>query len=261
MNPSLDIGTIINKTFETWKGHLQTLVTAAVPVFAVSAILSLIVLSAGPKGLLLTPLLAIVSLIASAVYAGMVVRVVQAETQGTKPSFGELWPTVTPYILPLILTGFLVGLAVLVGLIFLIIPGIIIGVHLAVTGPVVVLEDKKYVEAMKRSWAIVKGNALNVFVIMFVMGLIVGIAGSILGMIGASAAGIAGHVVLRFVAEIFLAPLGGIAAASIYFQLAGSAAPAGSASAPSGGIPAAGVPGTAPAASGSVPPPPPSTAS
>ena len=52
----------------------------------------------------------------------------------------------------------------------LIIGGIIVGVHLAVIGPVVVLEDKKYVEAMKRSWAIVKGNGLNVFGILFVMG-------------------------------------------------------------------------------------------
>lgn len=257
METKLDISTTLSESFDTWKAQLQTLVTAAIPVFAVNAVLLFAVLSAGPKGLLLTPLVLAVGMIASAVYAGIVVRAVQQGREGRKPTFGELWPTVTPYIVPLILTGILVMFAVVVGLIFLIIPGIIIGIHLAVTGPVVVLEDKKYGEAMKRSWAIVKGNAGNVFVVLFVMGLIVGIVGGIMGAIGAGAGGVAGQVIFRFVADIFLAPLSGVAAAVIYFRLAGSTAPVGAAPAAPGGMQAAGMPGAAPSVSGSAPPPPP----
>ena len=63
----------------------------------------------------------------------------------------------------LAITVWLVSLAVQVGSLFLLVPGFILFVRLAVAGPVVVLEDAPIDQAFKRSWALTAGRFWRVF--------------------------------------------------------------------------------------------------
>jgi hypothetical protein len=64
---------------------------------------------------------------------------------------------------PVLLTSVLVGTVVLLGLTLLIIPGIVASVYLSLALPIVVWEGIKPLAAMKRSIALVRGQARYVF--------------------------------------------------------------------------------------------------
>ena len=68
-------------------------------------------------------------------------------------------------ILRVILVVFLTYLCIWVGLIFLIIPGIIVGCRTACGIPAAMLEDRGPMNALNRSWELTKGFAFQIFVI------------------------------------------------------------------------------------------------
>jgi len=85
-----------------------------------------------------------------------------------------------------LLIALLVGIAIFVGLLLLIIPGIIAAVMLAVAIPALVFEDKRGMEALRRSWALVKGQFWHVLGTVFLTSLITGFVSSILDAFGRS---------------------------------------------------------------------------
>jgi hypothetical protein len=86
-----------------------------------------------------------------------------------------------------ILVSVLVGLAVVGGFILLIIPGIIFLVLFSVSIPVLIVENRRGREAMRRSWNLAKGHFWHAFGVIIVAGLIVGFISGIIGAIGGSA--------------------------------------------------------------------------
>lgn len=259
---TLDFGSVFERTIEIYKAHLKTLLLMAAAVFAAVFVVMLVFVMAvaglGPAGLLLFPFTFAFLIAATFVYSGMVIRVVQMHGDGTEHDLNDLFERVKPVLVPLIFTGLLGGLFVMIGSLFLLVPGIILWVHFIAAAPIVVVENVTYMDALKRSWNLIKGNAWMVFLIEIVLFAALVIAGMILGVVGAGIGGQVGAQLANFVANIFLAPLPAIAGAVIYFQLAGAGAPVGAPPTPVGGIPPAATPGTAPAATASsIPPPPP----
>ena len=57
----------------------------------------------------------------------------------------------------------LAGIAIILGLIALIIPGIILGILFMFVGYLVIDQDLKPIDALKRSWALTKGNRWKLF--------------------------------------------------------------------------------------------------
>jgi uncharacterized membrane protein len=84
---------------------------------------------------------------------------------GTKPRFADLfvfdWRAIFNYILAAIMSGIIIG----VGFILLIIPGIIFAIKLQYVGYLVVDKKLRPVEAIKKSWAMTKGNVRHLFVL------------------------------------------------------------------------------------------------
>jgi hypothetical protein len=74
----------------------------------------------------------------------------------------------------------LVGLATVGGLILLVIPGIYVGVRLAVSIEALVVEGRRGTKAMARSWSLVGGHWWHSFAVLLVAGLLTGLVSSIL---------------------------------------------------------------------------------
>jgi len=76
-----------------------------------------------------------------------------------KEIFQEAWKKLWQYFWIMILVGFFVILSSF----FLIIPGIIVAIYLMFCSYILILEGEKGMNALKRSWALVKGNWWKVF--------------------------------------------------------------------------------------------------
>jgi hypothetical protein len=79
-----------------------------------------------------------------------------------------------------LLVSVLVGLATIGGLILFVIPGIYVGVRLAVSIEALVVEGRRGTKAMGRSWELVGGHWWHAFGTLLVAWLIVGVVNSVI---------------------------------------------------------------------------------
>ncbi|MEE2639895.1 MAG: hypothetical protein VX768_04660 [Planctomycetota bacterium] len=77
---------------------------------------------------------------------------------GEKVSIGECYGTAFSCFFPLVVSWILVYFSVLLGCLLCVIPGIIVALWFGLVGPVVVLEKRGGVPALKRSRELMKGN-------------------------------------------------------------------------------------------------------
>jgi hypothetical protein len=85
------------------------------------------------------------------------------------------------------LGGIVVSVLVLLGLVFLIVPGVFLALVLFFVRQEIAVEDRNFVDAMAESWALTRGNRLNLLGLVFVL-LVVGFV-AFLPTIAASVAG------------------------------------------------------------------------
>lgn len=88
-----------------------------------------------------------------------------------KEIFQEAWKRFAKYLWLVILVSFFVTLASL----FLVIPGIIVAIYLSFYSYVFIIEGEKGMNALKRSWSLVKGNWWKVFGRLFLLNIVFGI--------------------------------------------------------------------------------------
>lgn len=213
MNP-LNPGDVISRAFTIYRDNAAPLITAALIVFAVTAIANLVF----DSGFLVIVASAI-STVATVFYQGMVVRLVEDVRDGTlDASVGELFRSVAPVALTLFLLSLVVGIAVFFGFLLLIVPGLFLLTIWAVAAPAVVIEEKGVFAALGRSRELVRGNGWNVFgviVILFVLVLGVGMIGGVIGAVGGDVV----SVLVQLVATVLVAPVAAIAASVLFFAL------------------------------------------
>jgi hypothetical protein len=182
-------------------------------VFAPVALIAALV-SQSTTGALVAALL---GLVASAWYGGLVVRTVQDVHDGkADASIRELFASVTGVILPLILVGLVDGIAIVIGLALLIVPGLIILTVWAVAAPVVVVENPGVFAALSRSRELVRGNGWEVFTLilsLFAIKIVLGFA------LGAVAHAFAAFFLVQLLLNVLLAPFYALAAAVLYIAL------------------------------------------
>jgi hypothetical protein len=216
LSGSIDVGAIIRRVFQIYVDQASVLMPAAAVVFALTGVLSVLLVAASP-GLGLVAL--IVSLVATTLFTGMVVELVSDVQDGKRDaSAGQLLRAVTPVIGQLILVGIVAGIGIVVGFILIIIPGLILITIWSVAAPVVVLERPGGVRALGRSRELVRGNGWNVFAVILLLVILVGVVGSGIELAG-DAAGTAVGLVVRVIVGILTAPLSALAAAVLYFDL------------------------------------------
>ena len=147
-------------------------------------------------------LVLVLSVLAALWFVGIVVKIVEdVEADGTfDSSVRELIGLVTPRIPSLILLAISTYAVIYVGMIFLLIPGIIVALKMTVAVPALFVEEKRVFETMARSAELTRGNLwkiLGVIVLIYLALLafilvvfalseitpILGIIGAVVGMI------------------------------------------------------------------------------
>lgn len=219
----IDVGRVISETFEMYGQNAAALLGSAFIVFLVSGILQGLLNNGG--GLLLSLLATVVSLIATALYTGFVVKLVEdVRADGRRDnSAGDLFSSAQHAIVPLILNGIVRGIAIAIGLILLIVPGLWLMTIWAVTAPAIVSEDSGPMEAFGRSMELVKGDGWSVFGVIVIAFLITFVVGLVAVAIG-SAIGVAGIIIFAIIAGVVTAPINALVAAIMFFDLGGRGA-------------------------------------
>jgi hypothetical protein len=119
--------------------------------------------------------------------------------------------------------GFLGGIVVYVligiGLIFLILPGIFLALALFFVRQEIAIEDRNFVDAMAESWTLTRGNRLNLFALVLILGIIFAVVqvlpAVVVGITGSNVGGTVVGAIITPVVAVF-----GIAATTrAYAQL------------------------------------------
>jgi hypothetical protein len=125
-------------------------------------------------------LAALVALLLYQVLTGAITRNIATEVIGQDLDVEQSYRFGFARLGPILVVSILVGLATLLGLIVFIIPGIYIGVRLAVSTQALVVEDKRGTEAMRRSWDLVGGHWWHAALTLLVAGLITGVVNAVI---------------------------------------------------------------------------------
>jgi hypothetical protein len=218
MKRSIDIGSVISRTFSIYVDQASVLLPAAAAVFVVIGIISALLVVIAP---VLAILAFVVILVGTTLFTGMVVELVADVQDGRRDAtVGQLLQAVTPVIGQLILVGIIAGIGIAIGFVLIIIPGLILITIWSVAAPVVVLERPGALKALGRSRELVRGNGWQVFGVIVVLVIGVGIVAAIIQAIGDSG-GTGVGIVVRVIVQIFTAPLSALAASVLYFELRG----------------------------------------
>ncbi len=216
----LDVGGVLRRVFAIYIEQASVLMPAAATVFVFTGILSTLLTNAG-AGLRFVALL--ISLIATTLFTGMVVELVADVRDGRRDSSaGQLLRTVSPVIGQLIFVAIVAGAGVVIGLIFLIVPGLILITVWSLVAPVVVIERPPGLQALGRSRELVRGNGWQVFGVIFILDVLIAIIAAAIE-VAANAAGTGVGIVVTVVLGVLTAPFAALAAAVMYFELKGEA--------------------------------------
>lgn len=219
----IEVGRVLSETFSIYANHAAPLLITAFIIFLISGLIQGLL----TDGFFLQLIGTIVSLVATALYAGFVVKLVDDVRDGRRDfSVGELISSASPYIAPLILNGILRSIAVGIGLIFLIVPGLYLLTIWAVTSPAIVVENEDGIGAFGRSNRLVAGQRMNVFLTILVVFVLTSLLPVVIALILASVSLGLLIAISIFLAAV-LAPITAIVAAVLFFDLRGeSGAPA-----------------------------------
>jgi hypothetical protein len=152
----LDFAGLLDETFDLYKKNFLLLV-AINAVYAPFSVYTLVTLN--PKSpnfysyfsWLLVPFIHAAS-----------VKAISETYLKRKPGFAEVYKAAFRMGLPLFVTMLIEWFAIVIGTVMCLIPGIIAGVWLAFVSQAIVVEDKKYIEAIKRSKNLSHGEVKRV---------------------------------------------------------------------------------------------------
>jgi hypothetical protein len=206
-------GDVLAEVFRIYRAHAAPLLLAALVVFAIPALLALLLEDE------LAFLVSLVSFVLSIFYQGMVVQLVRDVQDGRlDSSMGELFRSVTPVLLPLVVVSILFGLAIGIGFALLIVPGLFLLTIWAVAAPVTVIERPGILSAFGRSRELVRGHGWQVLgAILLVFLVLIGVS----IVVGLLALGLtdAGEAVLQWLLNAATAPVSALTASVLYFAL------------------------------------------
>jgi len=222
----ISVGKVIGDAFSLYGSNFLPLIGVGFVIFFLFGIVTGFLTDEG--GFVLQFIATILELIATAIYTGFVVKLVQDVRDGRRDStVGELISAAMPAIGGLIIFGLLFGLGVGIGLILLIIPGLYLMTIWAVGSPAIVVERRGVIEAFGRSHELVKGQAWTVFGVIVCVFLIRIAAVLIAAAIGGAIGGVAGAIIVGILVLALFAPIQALTSSVLFFELGGGGAPAG----------------------------------
>lgn len=212
----LDIGGVFEATTEIYKKSFGTVWIVALILLVPMAILNAL---AAEAGWFLHLIASVYQIVATVWLAGTVVKVVEDvwADGAVDASVGELFSSAAPRLFSLFLLSLVVGILVAIGLVFLIVPGIILALMWVVSTPSMMVEDKGVFDSMTRSSDLTKHNRMRILgvgVLLILAYIVIAAAVALLGYMTPVLAVIAG-LVLIIAAYPYLAILPSV----LYFNL------------------------------------------
>jgi hypothetical protein len=163
-------------------------------------------------------LAALIGLLLYQVLTGAITRAIAAEVAGQDSDVEQSYRFGFTRLWSILLVGVLVGLATVAGLIVFIIPGIYIGVRLAVSIQALVVEGRRGTQAMGRSWALVGGHWWHAFGTLLVAALLTAVVNAVItAPFSATAWFVQG--VAAAVATVVTLPYGALVGVLLYLDL------------------------------------------
>ena len=217
----LDIAGVFRRVFEIYRDQAGLFLPVALAVFLPVAILSALAQGGVASSIVFGLLAAVLSLIATYAYQGMVVETVRDVQDGVRDSsIGDLFRSVVPVLPVLIGASILAGLAIGIGLILLIVPGLVLLTWWAVIAPSIVLERTGLIDAFGRSRNLVRGHGWQVFgVIAGVLVLQIVLSLVVTGLVAIFADNAVGNAVASLLTNTLVAPVSATAAAVLFLEL------------------------------------------
>ncbi|UJA21400.1 hypothetical protein HJD18_15035 [Thermoleophilia bacterium SCSIO 60948] len=214
---------VVDEAFSLYAEHARVLLPTALLVVGVFAVVQALLASSGSFALIL--LGNALSIVASALYSGFVVKFVERLRSGGGPaSVGDMFAAVAAVLGTLILNGILYGFAVAIGLVLLIVPGLIILTMWCLAAPSIVIEGRGVTEAFRRSAELTHGQRMPIFLtLLLALVVLIGL-GIVLGLIGA-VIGTVGIIVMQILASVIAAPVFSLIVAVLFFDLRGADVP------------------------------------
>ena len=167
----LTVGEILDTSFTLYRRHFAALATVALVCTGLPLVLRLFLEAGGgllsnlPLGFLYGLSLVVLNLIAT----GATVFIVSESYLGRPITAREALHRATPYIGRILVCSMLMAFVVGLGFLLLFIPGVILGVGLALAIPTVVLEPRSPSSALSRSWELTRGARWRIFALGFVL--------------------------------------------------------------------------------------------
>ena len=149
---------------------------------------------------------------------GAITRAIAAEVAGQDPDVEQSYRFGFARLGPILVVSILVGLATLIGLIVFIIPGIYIGVRLAVSTQALVVEGRQGTQAMRRSWDLVGGHWWHAAFTVLLAGLLTEVVSAVITAPFGASAWVA-QAVAAAVATTVTLPYGALVGVLLYLDL------------------------------------------
>ena len=208
---------IIGETWDLYKRFFGHFASVGLTVYVVVAVIVLVLSFLGLFGLLLGQIVVIVG---SILLTGALVTAVGDVRDGRVDlSVGETLSAAVPFLGALLVAGILAGIAIGIGLLFLIVPGVILATIWYVIAPAIVLERTGWSASFGRSMALVKGYFLPVLGVLVLTILIVIAAGIVIGLILSPLPDWLASFIATIVQGAVFAPFAAVAVTLTYYRL------------------------------------------
>jgi hypothetical protein len=216
----LGVGEILDRSITLYRGHFGILFAVAAVCQGPAAVLNLYVTLGG--GVIRHPVVwgaaAVISVFGYLLAAGATLRVISEAYLGHAPVLGEALRFAVRKMWPLFVAGGTSALLSWLASLLLIVPGIIVGCGYAVVSQVVVLEPlERPIHALRRSWALTKGDKGRAFAIGFVTFALVLVPAAFIGFV-LHAAPVAGGVLGQLL-DLVIRPVIACAFTLFYYDL------------------------------------------
>ncbi len=158
------------------------------------------------------------TILIGASYGGIITAIICLP--GKSARVADLWATVKPVLARLIWVTLLTGVLVVAGTFALIVPGLILITMLSVSGQAVVVERRKVLDSLSRSFNLVKGDGWSVFGFLLVIGLLTLLVTALVLLVAAPlGGGVLAGVLIAFLSGLLINPIFAIGSAALYNEL------------------------------------------
>ncbi len=151
----------------------------------------------------------IVGWIIGSITQGIAVKFTSDTLENREPTLMSSFNFTLSRLLPLLVVSVITGILIAIGLVALIIPGIILAIMYSLVVPVIMIENAGALGSLSRSRVLVNRRWLKTFGVLFLFGILIGIMGSVIGVLTGSlglVGPVASSILIAFIQPIL--PIG-----------------------------------------------------